>query len=141
MLRIMIRISPYLSVVIGLLLVLGPWYQAGAVDSPFDDQYCDCCQGVCGGCCCAEAPVSHDSASDESVDGCQCDITDIPPEPELPQGFLSTRLSNESTESNYYPVYFSEFSNKTCQSKLARTESLPPVTSRPAFVLFSVILI
>lgn len=137
----MLKISPYLTVLIGLLLISGPFYYASAVEAPAEDQYCGCCQGTCDGCCCTETQLPQNTDGGEPDHACQCDITDIPDDPELPTGLPSTRLSNETSESYYCLIYINEFSGKTCQSKLARTESLPPVTTRPAFVLFSAILI
>lgn len=78
-LNAILRLRPYISVFVVLLLVAAPWLQTDlSAGAQQEEMYCTCCQGPCQGCCCAEQPSDSESPSPESTEmTCHCGLSSV----------------------------------------------------------------
>jgi hypothetical protein len=137
----MTKIRPHLIVMIALLLVVGPWLQAAEISAPSSEQYCDCCQGPCQGCCCSveEPPAKEETSAD--MDACHCDLSAVPLMPAGLDEFCEHRADSKPNEYRGEASLRDQQPSDELYRLLASGKSPPRVSSRPAYVLFGALLI
>ncbi len=137
----MTKIRPYLIVMIALLLVAGPWLQASEISVPSNEQYCDCCQGPCQGCCCSveEPPAKEESSAD--MDSCHCDLSAVPIMPAGLDEFCEHRADSKPIETRTEASLRSQYLPDEQYRLSAPGNSPPRISYRPAYVLFGALLI
>lgn len=134
------RFRSYISLLLALALIVGPWMQPPKAEAASEDHYCDCCQGPCLGCCCSVPDEEPAAIPDQSDDGCQCNMSSMPATPETPVAIQTQRTDNESA--------------KISEVEFVDIEALPELTghfsngnypprgkSPPAYLLFGAFLI
>ena len=125
----------YISVLILLLLVAGPWLQ-GAQAIVAEQQYCNCCDGVCTGCCCS-MPVTTESQDDH--DACSCEFEENPVAPPVPAEVCESRVTSSETAPRTTPT---DFIRPTPANDHPVSSAPPPETAPPpAYILHSAFLI
>ncbi|UCG62547.1 MAG: hypothetical protein JSV52_04475 [Candidatus Zixiibacteriota bacterium] len=137
----MTKIRPYMILIVALLLTAGPWLQATETNSPSAEQYCDCCQGPCEGCCCSVAVPPAEKDSGAADDGCHCTISGLPTVPNVPMEFHKHRTDNKTDDVGPAVGSFDEHTFDVANRSLVTWHSPPPASSRPAYILFGALLI
>lgn len=140
----MMRLRPYISVLLALALTAGPWLQVAATTCPVPSpDYCNCCQGPCHGCCCSiesEAPA----APIEPVAGheaCGCDMSSSPlPSSEVPIETVQVKVDERPLATTTRPLELAE--KPDLPMPLASERRVPQADeSPPLFILNASFLI
>lgn len=131
----------YISILFIVLLVAGPWLEATEIQMPAIDNYCSCCQGPCHGCCCAkkETPTSDSNASDAA--GCQCQMSSLPALPPIKAETNVNPVTSQQVKIYAKATLDSETIPDFGNHHIISENSAPPGLSRPAYVIYSSLLI
>jgi hypothetical protein len=138
----MIKLRPYFIISITLLLVAGPWLKTAEVNASFEQTTgCGCCQGHCKGCCCSKptAPEKTKPANEKAA--CTCELSDLPAIPALSFEFNEHRLNEKSIKVEIESPQVAQLRDSLNLYDLAADKSPPLIFCRPAYVLFSTLLI
>jgi len=135
------KIRPYFVITFVLLLVTGPWLQTTGARMIPKETACNCCMGPCQGCCCSETSNSHETKSAGMSDECRCEVSNLPVLPVLPMEIHEHRLVDKSNEAVTDTYISAQPRSERGIPRFAIDKSPPQVSSRPAYVLFSSLLI
>ena len=134
----MTKARPYISLAIVLLILATPWLLPPEVKASAEDQYCECCQGPCHGCCCSHR--AKDEATDSDA-GCPCAVTEQPMDLQIPDDLEAPRPQQQEVQLNdeVESVLSVDMPQDDCQPVVCG----PPtsILSCPTYILNSTFLI
>ncbi len=135
------KFRPYLVAVVGVLLIVGPWLQSAQVRGSSRETNCSCCQGECKGCCCSMPTTAGKTKPADKEDGCSCQSSNLPAIPEALSESNAYRQNEKSIGAEIVSFRDAVLRGSPSLYDLAPGKSPPLVSSRPAYVLFSALLI